>query len=86
MSRKSIILIALWFSYLIAVPAVVAEEKTLTLGFIGDSTVASTYGWGPALAAQFNDQVTAHLYSAIDRLCTFKKCVNDRCVGGRLAD
>jgi lysophospholipase L1-like esterase len=63
MSRKSIILIALWFSYLMAVPAVVAQEKTLTLGLIGDSTVASTYGWGPALAAQFNDQVTVLNYA-----------------------
>ncbi|MFT5412026.1 MAG: lysophospholipase L1-like esterase [Verrucomicrobiales bacterium] len=62
-SRKSIISAGMLFSYLMAVPAVLADEKTLTLGLIGDSTVARTYGWGPALAAQFNDRMTVLNYA-----------------------
>lgn len=33
-----------------------AEEKIMTIGLIGDSTVATTYGWGPSFAAQCNDR------------------------------
>ncbi len=58
MSRKSIIRIAILFSSILVMQAAGAQEKTLTIGLIGDSTVARTYGWGPALAAQFDDQVT----------------------------
>jgi lysophospholipase L1-like esterase len=35
-----------------------AKEKNLTIGLIGDSTVADTYGWGPAFASAVNKQVT----------------------------
>ena len=34
-----------------------APKETLTIRLIGDSTVASTYGWGPAFAKRFNDRV-----------------------------
>ncbi len=37
---------------------VAAQEKALVIGLIGDSTVASTYGWGPALAELVSDEVT----------------------------
>lgn len=63
MSRKSIIRIVILFAFIIASHAVAAQEKTLTIGLIGDSTVASTYGWGPAFADQFNDQVTVLNYA-----------------------
>ena len=29
-----------------------AQEKDITIGLIGDSTVANTYGWGPSFASQ----------------------------------
>ena len=31
-----------------------AEEPQLTIGLIGDSTVATTYGWGPAFAGRLD--------------------------------
>lgn len=33
-----------------------AEPNDLTIGLIGDSTVANTYGWGPALKKRFDQQ------------------------------
>lgn len=43
--------------------AVAAQETTLNIGLIGDSTVASTYGWGPAFAGRFNDEVKVLNYA-----------------------
>lgn len=37
--------------------AVVAKDTTTTIGLIGDSTVATTYGWGPAFADRLGDSV-----------------------------
>ncbi|MDF1826441.1 MAG: rhamnogalacturonan acetylesterase [Verrucomicrobiales bacterium] len=38
-------------------PLAAAEPgKTLTIGLIGDSTVASTYGWGPAFAGNVSEE------------------------------
>jgi lysophospholipase L1-like esterase len=34
-----------------------AEVKAITIGLIGDSTVAEQSGWGPAFAGRFNDRV-----------------------------
>lgn len=50
--------------------------RCIKVGLIGDSTVASTYGWGPAFAKRCNDQLTvlnfakngATLQSLSDRL------------------
>ena len=39
------------------------QPKMITVGLIGDSTVASTYGWGPALAARCNEQLTVLNYA-----------------------
>ena len=63
MSRTSIIRIAILFSYILVMHVVEAKEKPLIIGLIGDSTVASTYGWGPALADQVNGQVTVLNYA-----------------------
>lgn len=63
MLRKSKIRIALLFSYILVMQVVAAQEKTLIIGLIGDSTVASTYGWGPALAAEVNDHVKVLNYA-----------------------
>ncbi|MDD7985321.1 DUF1961 family protein [Lentisphaera marina] len=38
-------------------------EKNLVIGLIGDSTVATTYGWGPAFAKQVNKNVTVLNYA-----------------------
>ncbi len=46
MLRKSVIGIVAVSSFILAVSAVAANDKRLTIGLIGDSTVASTYGWG----------------------------------------
>lgn len=35
-------------------PHLAAQQPTLTIGLIGDSTVADTYGWGPAFAKRFD--------------------------------
>ena len=40
-----------------------AEEGKSTLGLIGDSTVATTYGWGPAFAEQVKEQATVLNYA-----------------------
>jgi hypothetical protein len=63
MSRKSMIRIALLFSCILVTHVVGAKENTLTIGLIGDSTVASTYGWGPAFAAEVNDHVKVLNYA-----------------------
>lgn len=60
---KSMISIVLLFSFTIALAVVSAQERPLTIGLIGDSTVASTYGWGPAFAEQCNKQVTVLNYA-----------------------
>jgi lysophospholipase L1-like esterase len=40
-----------------------AQENNMTIGLIGDSTVATTYGWGPAFAADVKDQVRVLNYA-----------------------
>lgn len=52
--KKHVLLLSLVMSAV----CLAAKENTLTIGLIGDSTVASTYGWGPSFAHQFNDQTT----------------------------
>lgn len=51
------------FFYLFVMLAAKADANALTIGLIGDSTVASTYGWGPAFADQVSDQVTVLNYA-----------------------
>ncbi|MCF7864711.1 MAG: hypothetical protein K9L89_07975 [Kiritimatiellales bacterium] len=63
MFMKSIGRVGMLFSLTIALHAVAAPEKAITIGLIGDSTVATTYGWGPAFANRFNDQVTVLNYA-----------------------
>ena len=40
-----------------------ADGDKTRIGLIGDSTVASTYGWGPAFADRVTDQVTVLNYA-----------------------
>ena len=48
---------------LLAVPTVSAGDAELTIGLIGDSTVATKYGWGPAFANHFNDKAKVLNYA-----------------------
>ena len=63
MLRRSMSGIVAVSLFILAVSAVAANDKKLTIGLIGDSTVASTYGWGPALTNRFNDHVTVLNYA-----------------------
>ena len=38
----------------------IAGAETITIGLIGDSTVAQQSGWGPAFAAKFKEGVVVH--------------------------
>lgn len=49
---KSLILLALLVTN---IQFASAQEKVLKIGLIGDSTVATSSGWGPAFAKRFND-------------------------------
>ncbi|MCS7471418.1 rhamnogalacturonan acetylesterase [Stieleria sp. ICT_E10.1] len=47
--RKEVRRLSLAFTWLFLVAqAVIAQAQPLAIGLIGDSTVATTYGWGPA--------------------------------------
>lgn len=63
MSTKSAATILIVLSCFTVVNAVAAQDKATTIGLIGDSTVATTYGWGPAFAERFNDSVTVLNYA-----------------------
>lgn len=39
------------------------QDKTTTIALIGDSTVATTYGWGPAFADKLDDSVKVVNYA-----------------------
>jgi len=48
---------------LMSVTAYSAQEKAVTIGLIGDSTVAEQSGWGPAFASRFNEQAKVINYA-----------------------
>ncbi|QDS95692.1 Rhamnogalacturonan acetylesterase RhgT [Roseimaritima multifibrata] len=59
-SLRGLLLVAL----LVASPQVLtAQQDSLTIGLIGDSTVADTYGWGPAFAKRFNNNTQVLNYA-----------------------
>jgi len=50
--------------FLFALPFLAAQclagpDETIVIGLIGDSTVATTYGWGPAFAGLLNERAKA---------------------------
>jgi lysophospholipase L1-like esterase len=63
MSRKSLITATIAFTQMLFVQFVQAQENILTIGLIGDSTVATTYGWGPAFASGVKDHVKVLNYA-----------------------
>ncbi|TWT34677.1 rhamnogalacturonan acetylesterase [Blastopirellula retiformator] len=50
MSLKANTLVALLLSVAVSAVATAADQKEVTIGLIGDSTVATTYGWGPGFS------------------------------------
>lgn len=48
---------------LLILPISQAQEKTVTVGLIGDSTVAEQSGWGPAFAERFESRATIINYA-----------------------
>ena len=63
MFKRSTIRIACLISCIFVMNFVQAQQKSLTIGLIGDSTVANTYGCGPAFAIEVNDQVKVLNYA-----------------------
>lgn len=63
MIMKSFAPSVLFFACLAIVQPVIAQDKAITIGLIGDSTVATTYGWGPAFAERFDQSVTVLNYA-----------------------
>ena len=63
MTMKLVGRVVLGLVFMLSVQAVDAKEASLPIGLIGDSTVASTYGWGPAFAKRFNDDTDVLNYA-----------------------
>ena len=63
MFNKSLIRAIIVLTCILIAQIIQAQEEPLTIGLIGDSTVATTYGWGPAFAAGVNDQVKVLNYA-----------------------
>ncbi len=55
--------IVLAIALLLSSAAGQAQEKTVTIGLIGDSTVAEQSGWGPAFAERFGGRATILNYA-----------------------
>jgi pectinesterase len=51
------------FTILVSSRIVAAQEQEFTIGLIGDSTVANTYGWGPAFAKRFDQRTSVLNFS-----------------------
>ena len=49
--------------FLLVLSVCQAQEKTVTIGLIGDSTVAEQSGWGPAFAERFDRRATILNYA-----------------------
>lgn len=63
MFKKTATTIIVFFVRFTVAHAVIAQDTTVTIGLIGDSTVATTYGWGPAFADKFDDSVKVVNYA-----------------------
>ncbi len=60
---KGVAYTILGLALMVSVQTVSAGKAELTIGLIGDSTVATKYGWGPAFAERFNDDVEVLHYA-----------------------
>lgn len=61
--EKAFTLFLLLFIAFSFVASAAEKPKQVTIGLIGDSTVADTYGWGPAFAKQCNDHTKVLNYA-----------------------
>lgn len=57
MPGKPLVRAILVCAFMLVAQTIKAQVDTLTIGLIGDSTVATTYGWGPAFATGLKDKV-----------------------------
>jgi len=60
---KLIVIIAILFLGGSSMSVIAAQPPKIKVGLIGDSTVATTYGWGPAFAEKVNTKVTVLNYA-----------------------
>jgi pectinesterase len=60
---KNLMMIYLAVVGLMSLSVCCAQKKAMTIGLIGDSTVAIQSGWGPAFAERFNEQATVVNYA-----------------------
>ena len=74
-SMKSVGRAVLGLVFMLNVQAVDAKETSLTIGLIGDSTVASTYGWGPAFAKRFKNDTNVFNYA---KNCAMLESLSDK--------
>ncbi|MGB0743621.1 MAG: SGNH/GDSL hydrolase family protein, partial [Opitutales bacterium] len=63
MKSRTIITACFVHAFFFVWPSVQAEEGAPTIGLIGDSTVADTYGWGPAFAAELDGKAVVLNYA-----------------------
>lgn len=63
MSMKAFNRVLFVFTFFVGGYVWADTQAPLTIGLIGDSTVASTYGWGPAFASRFNDEAKVLNYA-----------------------
>ncbi len=61
--RPGFLPVVLLASFVLTSRLVAAPEKAATIGLIGDSTVATTYGWGPAFAKRCRESATVLNYA-----------------------
>jgi lysophospholipase L1-like esterase len=55
--------IAFAIAFFLSITVCEAQEETIVIGLIGDSTVAVQSGWGPALAERFDRRTIVHNYA-----------------------
>lgn len=63
-SRSPFVQLALAALFLLVSKSALGDVTSVKIGLIGDSTVASTYGWGPAFALAVKDHVKVLNYAA----------------------
>lgn len=63
MLRNSVAVNIVFFFGILVARGVIAQDTAVAIGLIGDSTVATTYGWGPALGDRLGDSVQVLNYA-----------------------
>ena len=78
MTRHPLIQTVLAALFLLVPQGSHGQEESMTIGLIGDSTVARPYGWGPAFASEAKDEVKVLNYAVNGQtLQTLSKRMDD---------